>query len=410
MAPAPEVVVVAVTDQKKTSQTLLALGAAALAIPGIVTKAEAAAPVAEAALDYKFSAYREADLDSDKLAGGSASRFEIDSHLFRYVSPLGSDMDVAVDFAFEKMSGASPWFVLPGNNGPVQVMSGASIEEERTDLQVSLNRFVGKQLTVSALAGLSTENDYDAVNVGASVDYEIPDSQRTLSAGFGYSDDSLEPTDGRLLPDRVDTAEKTSFNMYVAATQIINARTVLQGSLSYASHDGFLSDPYKKFWVVDQSNALMDSRPDQREPLSLEFKLRHFVPATDSALHFDYRYFEDDWDIASHTTEMAWYQNLANGWQLVPSFRYYTQTQAYFYAPYFLSERGDGYGSSDYRLSPYGAISFRLKLSKDWGPVAANLEWESYRASADYSLDKVDVENPALVDFDILTFGVHVKL
>ncbi|MBD2858879.1 DUF3570 domain-containing protein [Spongiibacter sp. KMU-158] len=400
-------------NKNKGSQALLALGAAALAIPGIVSKAEAAAPATESSLDYKFSAYREADLDRNNVVNGSTtSRYEIDSHLFRYVSPVGENQELNIDFAYETMSGASPWIVMPQvNTGrPVQLMSGASIKEERKDIQASLKHFHDKQTVITAVAGFSDENDYQAFNVGAAVDYEQFEKQRTFSAGFGISDDHMEPTDGRTMIDRVDTADKSSVNMFVGISQIINARTVVQGSLSLAFHDGFLSDPYKKFWVVNQSNALMDSRPDKREPIILEGRLRHYVPAAKAALHLDYRYYDDDWDVVSHTFDASWYQNLPNDWQLTPSFRYYSQTQAYFYAPYYIDARSDGYGSSDYRLSPYGAISFRLKLSKDWGKLSTNLEWESYKASADYSLKEVELESPALVEFDILTLGLHWEL
>nr|WP_246864703.1 DUF3570 domain-containing protein [Spongiibacter thalassae] len=409
-------VAVAVTDNKKTQptagQALAALGAAALAIPGIVSEANAAAPLAEASFDYKYSAYREADLDRNKLGGGSPKRFEIDSHMLRFAAPAGTQSDIAVDLSFETLSGASPWFILPGSgdSGPVQIMSGASIKEERKDVQLTATHYFDKQWSLAVVGGYSTENDYEAVNVGAALDLEQAESQRTYSAGFGYSDDTLEPTDGRALADRVDRAAKTSLNAFVGVSQIINARTVVQGSLSYAVHDGYLSDPYKKYWVVDQSNTFADSRPDERTPMVVEAKLRHFVPGAKAALHLDYRFFDDNWEVTSHTVDAAWYQNLPGGWMLTPSLRYYTQTQAHFYAPYFFTARSDGLGSSDYRLSPYGAISARLMASKDWGGLTTQLEWESYRASADYSLEEVALENPALVEFDILTLGIHWKL
>ena len=52
---------------------------------------------------------------------------------------------------------------------------------------------------------------------------------------------------------------------------------------------------------------------------------------------------------------------LWSSFRLIPSLRYYTQSQADFYAPYYISERSDGYYSSDYRLSPYGALAWRVK-------------------------------------------------
>ena len=50
------------------------------------------------------------------------------------------------------------------------------------------------------------------------------------------------------------------------------------------------------------------------------------------------------------------------------------------------------------------------RLEKRWQSFDLHAEWESYEASADYSLDSVDVENPALVEFDILSVGLNWRL
>ena len=66
-------------------------------------------------------------------------RYDIDVNQFRLVAPLSENMQLNVDYQHEKMSGASPWytFQLPGEE-PKQVMSGASIEDTRTDVAIAL--------------------------------------------------------------------------------------------------------------------------------------------------------------------------------------------------------------------------------------------------------------------------------
>lgn len=401
------------SDKKNPSRTraMHALTSAALAIPGLSAAGgtQAATVLTETVVEYKASAYREADLDSGKLGGGSAERYEIDSHQISVRTPLGERTEGGVEVMVETMSGASPWFILPGTEGqPVQVMSGATISEDRTDVQASVGHLVTDSVMVSVSGGFSEENDYFAVNGGVEVAVELDDKHLTLTGGLGFSDDELEPTDGRTMADRIISAEKDSTTGFVGLSRVLSPTTVVQGSLSYSEHNGFLSDPYKKFWVVDQSNTLNDARPTKREQFTAQARLRHFLPEIKAALHADYRYYDDDWEITSHTFDFAWYQNLPNDWMLVPSLRYYSQTQAFFYAPYFFSARADGFGSSDYRLSPYGALSVRLRLEKHWDAFGFHAEWEHYEASADYSLDEVDVENPGLVEFDILSLGVDL--
>ncbi len=398
------------SQNNKSKRALTALTSAALAIPGLSGSVQAASVLTETLVQYKASAYREADLDSSKLSGGSAQRYEIDSQQVRAQLPLGDRTDASIELMYETMSGASPWFILPGQDGPVQVMSGATIHEERKDVQAKVNHLVNDKTVISVLGGVSDENDYFAVNAGVEALYEIPDTQLTLTAGLGYSDDELEPTDGAVLADRITSAKKDSTTAFVGVSQILNKTTVVQASLSYSLNQGFLSDPYKKVWISDQANTFNDSRPDERHQFVAQGRLRHFLPDLKAALHLDFRYFEDDWEIASSTSELAWYQNLPNGWVFAPSLRYYSQTQAYFYAPYFFTARSDGFGSSDYRLSPYGALSLKLRLEKRWQNLDLHAEWERYEASADYSLESVNVENPALVEFDILSLGFNWRL
>ena len=57
---------------------------------------------------------------------------------------------------------------------------------------------------------------------------------------------------------------------------------------------------------------------------------RLFMDSADVALHLDYRFYDDDWDIQSNTIHVAWYQNLGSGFQLVPSIRLYEQSESFF--------------------------------------------------------------------------------
>ena len=75
--------------------------------------------------------------------------------------------------------------------------------------------------------------------------------------------------------------------------------------------------------------------------------------------------------------------------------------------------RADGNHSSDYRLSPYGALSGRLRAETrfstgriDW---LASLGWERYVSDADFALGKVTVANPGLVSFHLISVGLTAR-
>jgi hypothetical protein len=373
---------------------LSALTSAALAIPGLAH--------AELQTDYLYSHYEEGDLSAADSASGSASeRYTIDSHLFRVGGNLGAG-DANLNLTVETMSGASPWWVQPDANGkPVQVMSGASIDEERVDIEASYGRQFGPIEPVFK-AGYSSEEDYQSVNVGVEAQYTPEGGVYSASAGIGYSDDRIEPTDGgsAQYPDRIRSADKNSLTAYAGLSWIIDAQTVLQTVFSYSLHDGYLTDPYKRAYFVSVANAVPESRPDGRQSWTLSARWRHYLPALTAAVHVDYRYFQDDWEIESHTLELGWQQRIGETWRVSPSLRWYSQSQAYFYAPYYADFRDDGFASSDYRLSPFGALSARLDVRK-----SLDQHWEVgggvevYDASADYAVRSVGVENPGLVQY-----------
>jgi hypothetical protein len=264
--------------------------------------------------------------------------------------------------------------------------------------------------TAALSSGVSVENDYLSVNGGLSGERFYNEKNTTLSAGLDFAYDFIEPTDPELF-NRTDEEEKQTLLVFGGLSQVLSKNVAVQSTLQYQFANGFLSDPYKRAYV--DGNIVNDARPDQRHQFSWLTRYRQHVEFLRATLHADYRLFLDDWGTNAHTFELAWYQTLWQSFRLIPSFRYYTQSQTDFYAPYYQGPRGDGYYSSDYRLSPFGAISWRIKAetrfqiwSFDW---IANIAYEQYTSRGDLAIRSVDVENPGLLNFDLLSVGFTTR-
>ena len=396
------------------SPVLRALTSSTLALPGIGGAASADSPPLEVSAEYNYARYTEDDVDGSKLSPGSTGeRYEIDIHQLRFLTPVGDRFDLGLDLAYETMTGATPWYVARGTNDePLQVMTGATIEEQRTDALVSGNYYLdhGK---AGASAGVSIENDYFSVNGGLSGERHFREKTTTLSGGAGFSVDEIEPVDSDRFLLRPKKEDKQSYSVFTGISQVISRSSQIQSTATYQHATGFLSDPYKEVVIDTAGSRIADSRPDARNQFSWLTRYRHRVSGLDGTLHADYRLYVDDWGINSHTIEMAWYQSLFDAIRLIPSVRYYSQSQADFYAPFFDGLPSDGLASSDYRLSPYGALSWRLKAetrfqtwSIDW---IANIGWERYVSDGDLALGKVQVENPGLVSFNLLSIGLEAR-
>lgn len=369
---------VAVEGLVLPSRTLTALTTSALALPGLALPARADSPIEQASAGYSFSYYVEDDLEQDKFAAGTGSRerYEVFTNQFEVDLPVSRRMDAGIDFLYEKMSGASPWFVTRNPDGElVQVMSGATIHETRYDLTADLDYYMeeGKD-TFSA--GFSKENDYLSIHGALGMERSFAEKNTTVSLSTAYSYDWIEPVrDG--FPDRQRTGEKWAVDLFGGLSQILTRASAAQLTLNYKHSGGYLSDPYKLIQVVNGPN-LSDKRPNDKDQVSLMARYRHHLPLHErfaASMHFDYRFYWDNWEGISHTFELAWYQTVWFDWlTITPGVRYYSQSEAEFYEP-ILANDSPKYRSSDFRLSPYGAISAKIKAEASLEDVL------EYRAS-----------------------------
>ena len=421
----------------RPNKTFVALTASALALPGIAGSARADAPIDRASADASFSYYKEDDIRKSRFldnGGGSRERYEVFTKQLRFDFPLTKRTDLGISYLYEEMSGASPWFVRPNpdtnNRRPVQVMSGATIEDERHDLLVDVDFFLdrGKD-TLSA--GFSKERDYLAINFGLAAERHLNDKNTTVSTAGGFSYDWIDPTDAKKFPTlRPSHEEKWSIDLFAGLSQILSRASTAQVTFNYKHSDGYLSDPYKAIQgFLDTDDLLPDARPDKKDQLSILFRYRHHLEGISASLHGDYRFYVDDWGILSHTLEVAWYQNIFGWLTLTPSARWYSQSKADFYDSLLPQGTTSAkQASNDFRLSPYGAVSAKIKADIElldlWNyrapealqrigissglDLILSLSYERYISDGNFATTTVSEsdEAPGLVAFHVFAFSV----
>jgi hypothetical protein len=360
------------------SRALTALTTSALALPGIATLARADTPIEQASAGYSFSYYAEDDLDKDQFAigNGSRQRYEVYTDQFEIDLPISKRMDAGIDFLYEKMTGASPWFVTNQGGKIVQAMSGATISDTRYDLNADLDYYMEESKDTFS-AGFSKENDYLSVHGGLGTERNFADKNTTLSASGAFSYDWILPNRAGF-PSRQRKGEKWSVDLFTGLSQVLTRASAAQLTVNYKHSNGYLSDPYKLMAVIGSGNV-SDKRPNQKDQVSLLARYRHHIEPISASIHFDYRFYVDTWKATSHTFDLTWHQNLFDWLTISPGVRYYSQSKTDFYETLVTLGPNSGdaprYRSSDFRLSPYGAISWKLKAEISLEDVL------SYRAS-----------------------------
>jgi hypothetical protein len=417
----------------RPSRALAALTTSALALPGIATPtpARADAPIERASASSSSSYYFEDNLSRGNFLDdgvGSRDRYEVFTQQLRFDLPVSERMDIGIDLLYEEMSGASPWFVVaePVTGDLLQVMSGATIDDDRFDAAIDYDFYMdGGKDTISH--GVSVENDYLSIHFGLGTERHFNDKNTTLNLSGGFAYDWVDPTDSENNSLRPGSDQKWNIDLFAGLAQIVSRASTVQATVNYKHSEGYLSDPYKQVATLGPNDdRLTDERPDSKDQVSLLLRYRYHFESLNGSAHADYRLYADDWGVVSHTAEVAWYQNFFEWLTIAPTVRWYTQSRADFYEAVLPAGAQPSERSSDYRLSPYGALSARMKVEVElldlfeYEPpryleaigvtsgfdLIASVSYERYFSDGDFAATDVQEsdEAPGLVGFQVIAF------
>ena len=307
-----------------------------------------------------------------------------------FVSPKNT---ASIRVVFDSMTGATPSGAVKNNNP--QTSTGASggtgiggstaaaplSEFDDTRVGVSLDWLheYNRTFNVNYNGAFSVENDYQSVSAAATANKETADHATRFTLGLAFTYDTIFRAGTRTTPEPISKVtddlsraegEKATTDLLAGLTQVINQRTVMQVNLSLGVSNGYLTDPYKVFSVVDANGIEWDQyfegRPDNRTRWSITTKLNHQLYPGNGNMHLSYRYYSDDWDIQSHTLDYSHRFKLGNTHYLEPRLRLYTQTQAEFYQNSLFSDPALGapvlpeFISPDYRLDKMSDVTIGM--------------------------------------------------
>ncbi len=374
------------------------------------------------------------------------------------------------------------------SNQITHVMSYASPETRKQgDFSLSYD---WDEAAVNVGGGISVENDYESrfVNLGGRMDFN--QKQTTLNLGLSYTNSdtfaTLDPdslsfisTQGydeqyfdnnnnylgiRPLPnapaqiesifppssterkEAILRGKRQDWGTQLGLTQVLTSDSTMALGFGYTRSTGYLANPYKLVYFLNgalnvgddpnapilysRESARLEKRPDERNQFNWNLGYNHYIAPFDAAVHFDYRFAHDDWGINAHTFEADWVQPLYSGWSVTPHVRYYSQSGADFYAPFFTTlqvqaiDPATGAGtpvdspynrelpefySSDQRLSGFGALSGGVTIVKQFGKgVSLETGFEYYTHQGNLKIGGGGEQ--AFADYDYWVANAALKL
>jgi hypothetical protein len=337
------------------------------------------------------------------------NRVRVHTHTALFEQELAKDVRLRGSVVYDAISGATPSGGAPqpgSNQVPLR-----SFQDDRyagtgeADFKIHNH-------TITPSFAYSVERDYESSTPALHYTIDLNQKNTTLLFGVSHNFDRLT---GIFLEPRYRS--KYATDGLVGITQILSPDTWVSLNFTLGEADGYLSDPYKgvTFTLTPDPSALFpDKRPGHRTKEVTELKLNQFVEAVNGGAELGHRFYHDSFGITSQTVELSWFQNVGRFVVVTPMLRFYDQTSAYFYAPYFIGDPSLGprpglapiptYYSSDYRISRFHSWTYGLSLTARLNRyLSVDVGFKRYRMFGD---DKL---TPAsnFINANSFTFGVR---
>lgn len=340
----------------KKNNTSAALLLAACALPGLMPVVAHAETIPDSGLiSAKFLAYNQTQPNADGSNKSSVMSPSV------YISrPIAGQWLLEGSLTHDNVSGASPRYHT----------SGAShMSDERTAADVKVKRYFD-HATLSVGAAYSTEHDYKSTALSLSGTKSTDDNNTTFSAGIGYNQDTINPTNKLVVNEK-----KRGLELQVGVTQVLTPVDIAQLNLTHTDGSGYYSDPYK----------VNDNRPRSRTSDVVLARWNHHFKEADVTARTSYRFYTDSFGVQAHTMGLEMVKTFAGGWTVTPSVRYSTQSKADFYfdPPFPNGRTANGYYSADQRLANMGSLTAGVKVSKQIDAESSiDFKLESYTQRA----------------------------
>ena len=212
----------------------------------------------------------------------------------------------------------------------------------------------------------------------------------------------------------ISNKSRNSYSLSFSLSQILSKNSQFSVFFDLVQQKGWLSNPMQRVYFSDVDNFYIgnpsyipfytttkndgvfqladdiERLPNTRFKLPIGFRWHYYLNEI-VAVRTYYRYYWDDWGINSHTATIELPVKVSSKFTLYPSYRYYNQTAADYFAPYEQHVSTSLYYTSDYDLSKFNANQYGIGIgyvdiltkSHIWklGLKSIDLKYHNYQRS-----------------------------
>lgn len=336
-------------------------------------------------VDFLMSYYTQDGTHAAVTGGKGTEELTDITPTFVVAIPLNDDDVLTIDAGISAYTSASSSNIDPFDGDkpadPFVASSGASQSDVWANLNINYSHSSDDRNDVwTANVNVASEYDYFSVGFGGSYTKLFNEKNTEIGIKANIFLDTWNPQypiefrDGFSRPDIVGTGTyansfekfanegRNTYSLSLSFSQILSKNAQASIFLDLVKQDGLLSTPHQRVYFGDVADFFVqnfqlgddvEQLPDTRFKVPIGGRFNYYIDETFS-LRTYYRYYFDDWGINAHTASIEIPIKLAEGkFTLYPTYRYYTQTAADYFAPFEEHLSTSEFYTSDYDLSKF---------------------------------------------------------
>lgn len=330
------------------------------------------------------SSYYKQDGDHAAVTGGIGSQ---------HLTDISNSLDIKLAWrdrksrkkSFDVELGADYFTSASTDMVDMKTLSSASRDDMRKYGSLTYSSENEQRGKTTAL-GISFSTEYDYQSIGGNI--SLSKKTANKSGEFSFKVQAYIDQVKLVLPEEMRNtgivirqdndndgyAPRNSYSAYLSYSQIVNQRLQLMFLLDLIYQDGYLGLPFYRVFFDDASKRI-ENLPDQRVKVPIGFRANYFLGDV-AVIRTYYRYYFDDWGLNAHTANLELAVKLTPFFSISPFYRYYTQQQADYFAPYGEHKVSDAFYSSNYDLSTFNSHFFGAGLRL--APPKGIFNWSNF--------------------------------
>jgi hypothetical protein len=184
----------------------------------------------------------------------------------------------------------------------------------------------------------------------------------------------------------VASVDRNSYSASFSFSQVVTKNFQFSLFFDVLQQQGLLSSPYHRTYFADKPHYYIgqpryindyvspsnlgvyeladdiERLPDTRFKVPIGARFNYYINERFIVRTY-YRYYTDDWNLTANTFNIELPVKILDKFTVYPMYRYYSQTQAKYFAPYQTHLSTEKYYTSDYDLSTFNASQYGFGVS-----------------------------------------------